>query len=200
MTSITKLLVATNNKGKLREYVQLLGKIPFELVTLAEAGITTEVQETGLTMEENAIQKASEYSKLVGLIIMTDDSGLEIDVLNGEPGVMSRRYAGENASNSERNEYLLSKLRDVPLEKRTARFRCVIAIASSEGKVETCEGICEGIIALEPKGDNGFGYDPIFHMPDLGKRMAELSLEEKNEVSHRAKAARKAKLILENLG
>ncbi len=200
MTSVAKLLVATNNKGKLREYVQLLGKIPFELVSLAQVGITTEVQETGSTMEENAIQKASEYSKMSDLIIMADDSGLEVDVLNGEPGVMSRRYAGENASDLERNEYLLSKLRNVPLEKRTARFRCVIAVASSEGKVETCEGVCEGIIALEPKGDNGFGYDPIFHMPDIGKRMAELSLEEKNEVSHRAKAARKAKLILENLG
>ena len=196
---MAKLLVATNNKGKLREYVQLLGKIPFELVTLADASITADVEETGSTMEENAVRKASEYAKLSGLITLADDSGLEVDALGGEPGVMSRRYAGENASDLERNEYLLSKLRDVPLEKRKARFRCVIAIALPEEKVEVCEGVCEGIIALEPKGDNGFGYDPIFHIPELDRRMAELSLAEKNEVSHRAKAAQKARLILENL-
>jgi len=195
-----KLLVATNNPGKLREYVSLLDGLPFELTTLAKAGIADDVEETGSSMEQNAIQKASVYSALSGLITLADDSGLEVDALGGEPGPFSRRYAGDDVSDRERNDFLLTKLRSVPWEGRGARFRCVIAIATPEGRVETCEGVCEGVIALDSRGEGGFGYDPIFHLPELDKRMAELTLEEKNEISHRARAAQKARPILELLG
>ncbi|HEY49741.1 MAG TPA: RdgB/HAM1 family non-canonical purine NTP pyrophosphatase, partial [Dehalococcoidia bacterium] len=192
MTEPLKLLLATNNRGKLREYAPMLGGLPFELVTLAEAGITVDIEETGSSLEQNAIQKATEYAALSGLVTLADDSGLEVDALGGEPGPLSRRYAGENVSDSERNDYLLAKLEGVPWERRGARFRCVIAVAVPGGGVETCEGVCEGIIAFDTKGEGGFGYDPVFHLPELDKRMAELTLEEKNRISHRARAAQKA--------
>jgi XTP/dITP diphosphohydrolase len=194
-----KLLVATNNAGKLREYVELLNGLPFELSTLAGEGILDEIEETGLTLEENAVQKASAYAALSGLITLADDSGLEVDALGGEPGPLSRRYAGDNATDQERNDFLLSKLKDVPWEKRGARFRCVIAIATPGGRVETCEGVCEGIIAFDSRGRGGFGYDPVFCLPQLNKRVAELTLEEKNAISHRARAAQKARPLLEAL-
>ncbi|MEE8372158.1 MAG: RdgB/HAM1 family non-canonical purine NTP pyrophosphatase [Dehalococcoidia bacterium] len=197
MAEFTKLLVATNNSGKLREYASLLDGLGFELITLAGAGITVEVEETGASMEQNAVLKATGYAELSGLVTLADDSGLEVDALGGEPGPLSRRYAGENATDLERNDYLLAKLRDVPWEKRGARFRCVIAIAASDGNVETCEGVCQGMIAFEPKGEGGFGYDPIFYLPELERWMAELSLDEKNRISHRAKAAREARRLLE---
>ena len=199
MIKPAKLLVATNNRGKLREYAELLRGTPFELTTLSEQGVTEEVEETGSSLEQNAIHKATAYTALSGLITMADDSGLEVDALGGEPGPLSRRYAGENASDKERNDYLLAKLSSVPREKRTARFRAVIAIASTDGKVATCEGVCEGIIALRSKGEGGFGYDPIFYLPELDKHMAELTLAEKNKISHRARAAQKARRILERL-
>jgi XTP/dITP diphosphohydrolase len=194
-----KLLVATNNAGKLREYVELLNGLPFELSTLAGEGIPDEIEETGLTLEENAVQKASAYAALSGLITLADDSGLEVDALGGEPGPLSRRYAGDNATDRERNDFLLSKLKDVPWEKRGARFRCVIAIATPGGRMETCEGVCEGIIAFDSRGRGGFGYDPVFCLPQLNKRVAELTLEEKNAISHRARAAQKARPLLEAL-
>ena len=200
MSEPAKLLVASNNLGKLREYASLLAGLPFELTTLAGERITDEIEETGSSMEQNAIQKATAYAALSGLITLADDSGLEVDALGGEPGSLSRRYAGENVSDMERIDYLLAKLDGVPWEARGARFRCVIAIATPEGRVETCEDVCEGIIALDSKGEGGFGYDPIFDLPELGKRMAELSLEEKNRISHRARAAQKARPILELLG
>ena len=199
MTERAKLLVATNNAGKLREYVRLLDGLPFELSTLADEGIVEEVEETGLTLEENALQKASRYAALSGLITLADDSGLEVDALGGEPGPLSRRYAGNNATDGERNDFLLSKLRDVPWERRGARFRCVIAIATPGGRVQTCEGVCEGVIAFDSRGWGGFGYDPVFCLPRLNKRVAELTLEEKNRISHRARAAQKARPILEGL-
>lgn len=197
MTEFTKLLVATNNSGKLREYASLLDGLGFELITLAGAGITVEIEETGTSMEQNAVLKATGFAELSGLVTLADDSGLEVDALGGEPGPLSRRYAGENATDLERNDFLLVKLRDVPWEKRGARFRCVIAIAAPDGNVETCEGVCQGMIALEPKGEGGFGYDPIFYLPELERWMAELSLDEKNRISHRAKAAREARRLLE---
>ena len=200
MTEPAKLLIATNNLGKLREYIPLLTGLPFILVTLADAGIADDVEETGPGMEQNAIQKATAYSALSGLTTLADDSGLEVEALGGEPGPLSRRYAGDSASDKERNEYLLAKLRDVPWESRGARFRCIIAIATPEGRVETVEGVCEGVIAFDCRGGGGFGYDPIFYLPQLDKRMAELTLDEKNEVSHRARAAQKARPILEKLG
>jgi XTP/dITP diphosphohydrolase len=194
-----KLLVATNNAGKLREYVALLDGLPFELTTLADEGIADEVEEVGQSMEENAVQKARAYAAISGLLTLADDSGLEVDALGGEPGPLSRRYAGESATDGERNEFLLAKLADTPQEKRGARFRCVIAIATPEGGIETCEGVCEGVIAFDSRGGGGFGYDPIFHLPQLDRRVAELTLEEKNEMSHRARAARKAGPILQAL-
>ena len=199
MIKPAKLLVATNNRGKLREYAELLKGIPFELTTLAGQGITEEVEETGSSLKQNAIHKATAYAKLSGLNTLADDSGLEVDALGGEPGPLSRRYAGDNVSDKERNDYLLAKLRDIPWDKRTARFRAVIALATPEGKVKTVEGVCEGIIAFDAKGTGGFGYDPIFYLLELDKHMAELSLGEKNRISHRAKAAQKARRILEQL-
>lgn len=199
MIKPARLLVATNNRGKLREYAELLRGIPFELTTLSEQGITEEVEETGSSLKQNALHKAKEYARLSGLTAMADDSGLEVDALGGEPGPLSHRYAGDNASDKDRNDYLLAKLRNIPWDKRTARFRAVIAIATPDGKVKTAEGICEGIIAFDARGTGGFGYDPIFYLPELDKRMAELSLAEKNRISHRAKAAQKAKRILERL-
>lgn len=199
MTKPTKLLVATNNRGKLREYAELLKGLPYELTTLSEQGIKEEIEETGSSLEQNAIGKATAYARLSGLITLADDSGLEVDALGGEPGPLSRRYAGENVTDEERNSYLLAKLGDIPWQKRTARFRCVIAIATPDGKVGISEGVCEGLIAYTAKGEGGFGYDPIFYLPEHGKYMAELTLEEKNRISHRAKAAQKARRILERL-
>jgi len=199
LTKPAQLLVATNNRGKLREYAELLKGLPFELTTLSEQGITQEVEETGSSLEQNAVSKATTYASLSGLTTLADDSGLEVDALGGEPGPLSRRYAGENVSDKERNDYLLAKLKDVPREKRTARFRAVIAIATPEGRLSIGDGVCEGIIAFGSKGEGGFGYDPIFYLPELDKHMAELSLEEKNRISHRAKAVEKARRILERL-
>jgi XTP/dITP diphosphohydrolase len=192
-----KLLIATSNRGKVREYRSLLKKIPLELVTMDQLGITTVVDETGETMEENAGLKAAILAGESGLLTLADDSGLEVDALNGEPGRLSARYAGDNASDEDRVNYLLSRLKDIPLEKRTARFRCIIAIASSNGEVELCSGECRGVITMESKGSEGFGYDPIFYIPPLGRTMAELTPEMKNQVSHRAKAAGKVYQVLQ---
>lgn len=194
--SRNKLLLATNNRGKVREYKSLFRGIPYEIVTPAKEGITTEVAETGNTFEANARLKANVLAKESGRLTLADDSGLEVDSLGGEPGVLSARYAGENATDSDRVKFLLDKLRGVPESERTARFCCVIAIASPGGRVEICSGECRGIITTSPRGYNGFGYDPVFYVPELGKTMAELPPEEKNKISHRARAAAKARDIL----
>ena len=194
---VTRLLIATKNPAKVREYSRLLQGIPYEIVTLAEEGIYQVVDETGETLEENATLKAKSYACQSNLLTLADDSGLEVDVLGGEPGVLSARFAGEGASDNERIDYLLAKLTSIPWEERTARFRCIIAIASPQGEVELCQGECRGIIAYEPKGENGFGYDPIFYLHRLEKTMAELTMDEKNEVSHRGQAVRKACRVLE---
>ncbi|MDD5288509.1 MAG: XTP/dITP diphosphatase [Dehalococcoidales bacterium] len=194
-----KLLLATNNIGKVREYRNLLLGIPFELVTPVEIGIDTVVEEKGTTFEENARLKACALAKESGLLTLADDSGLEVDALNGEPGVMSARYAGENANDAKRVNFLLSKLKGIPKEKRNARFRCVIAIAQPDGEVAFCDGECAGMIAFEPCGKNGFGYDPIFCFPKYGKTMAELPIEVKNRISHRGRAAQKARLVLQKM-
>jgi len=187
-----KLLLATNNKAKVREYKHLLQGLPFESVSLAELGINTRVNEVGESLEENARLKATTLAQESQLLTLADDSGLEVDALGGEPGRLSARYAGEGASDKDRINYLLARLKDVPGEKRSARFRCVIAIARPDGEVELCSGECRGFITLEPRGEEGFGYDPIFYLPELGKTMAELPLEVKNQVSHRGQAARQA--------
>ncbi len=197
---LKKLLLATNNRAKVREYRSLLRNLPLELVTLAEEGISTVVSEVGKSLEENARLKATALSSESQLVALADDSGLEVDALGGEPGPLSARYAGEGASDKERTNYLLVRLKGVPWEERSARFRCVIAVATPEGRVEICSGECPGFITLEPRGKEGFGYDPIFYLPELDKTMAELSLESKNRVSHRGQAARKVSSVLARLG
>ena len=191
-----KLLLATNNKGKILEYKSLLHGIPFEITTPLETGITTEVKEDVNSFEENASLKASIIAKESGLLTLADDSGLEVDALGGEPGVLSARYAGDNASDRDRIEYLLLRVKDIPGDKLNAHFRCAIAISTPDGKVELCSGECAGFITTEPRGYNGFGYDPVFYLPELGKTMAELSPEQKNRISHRARAAEKARELL----
>jgi XTP/dITP diphosphohydrolase len=195
-----KLLLATNNEAKVREYRDLLRDLAFELVTSAELGMINIVNEVGESLEENARLKATASAARSQLLALADDSGLEVDALGGEPGRLSARYAGEQASDRDRISHLLAKLEGVPWERRSARFRCVIAIATPDGKVEFCSGECLGIITFEPRGERGFGYDPIFYLPELGKTMAELTLEIKNRVSHRGQAARKVPQVLKRLG
>ena len=187
-----RLLIATRNMGKLRELTELLGDIPYELVSLGDLGIDHDVEETGATFEENAILKAESYCELAGVMTLADDSGLEVDALDGEPGVRSARYAGPDATDADRVEFLLGRLDRTDPDTWTARFRCVIAIAEPGRATTLYSGSCEGRIVSEPRGENGFGYDPIFEFPDMGLTMAELSDELKNGVSHRAEAARKA--------
>lgn len=194
-----QLLIATHNRGKLREYQEILDGLPLELVTLDEVGIRDDVPETGATLQANALLKAATYAKQSGLLALADDSGLEVDALGGEPGVYSKRYAGAEKSDAERNAYLLEKMRGVPKEKRAARFRCVIVIANPQGQTWTSEGICEGEIAFAPRGTKGFGYDPIFIVQGSEKHLAEFSAAEKNKISHRGRAAAKAYLQLQNL-
>ena len=196
---MSQLLLATNNQAKVREYRSLLQNIPLALVTPAELGITTEVDEVGESLAENAKLKATILASESQLLALADDSGLEVDALGGEPGRLSARYAGENASDRDRVNYLLARLKDVPWDERTARFRCVIAISTSDGKVEFCSGECPGIITFEPKGEQGFGYDPVFYLPELAKTMAELPPEVKNRISHRGQAARKVSQVLARL-
>jgi XTP/dITP diphosphohydrolase len=191
-----KLLIATHNRGKLREYQELLRGLPYELLTLDDAGIGDDVEENGATFLENARLKATAYARQSGMLALADDSGLEVDALGGEPGVRSKRYAGANVTDAARNAYLLNKLRDVPREQRAARFRCAIVIADPRGNTWTSAGTLEGAIAFEPRGDNGFGYDPIFILRENGKHLAELTTAEKNRVSHRARAAVGARAIL----
>ena len=200
MTAVLpKLLIATRNLGKAQELAELLQGVPFLLTTLVQEGIKLEVEETGRTFQENALQKARAYAQASGLLTLADDSGLEVEALGWEPGVRSARYAGPGASDGQRVEYLLSRLHGVPSEKRYARFRCVIALANAGGWTATCEGVCEGQVALEARGDNGFGYDPVFSFPQKGRTLAELSTDEKNLVSHRGQAARKARALLVDL-
>ena len=187
-----KLLIATHNKGKLRELTELLGDIPYELVSLGDLGIHHDVDETGSTFEENATLKAETYCEIAGVMTLADDSGLEVDALGGEPGVRSARYAGLDATDAERVNYLLGRLAGTDSETWSARFRCVIAISEPGRAITLHHGSCDGQIVSEPRGDNGFGYDPIFLLPDIGLTMADLSDERKNMVSHRAEAARKA--------
>ncbi len=194
-----RLLIATHNRGKLIEYQEMLADLPLELVTLDDVDIRDDVAETGATFAENARVKAVEYARRSGLLTLADDSGLEVDALGGEPGVRSKRYAGENKSDPQRIAFLLDKLRASPRDQRAARFRCAIAIASPRGEVRECDGACEGVIEFAPRGTNGFGYDPVFLFPERGLTMAELSSKEKNRISHRARATEGAREILKEL-
>jgi XTP/dITP diphosphohydrolase len=194
-----KLLVATNNPGKVREYQALLKGLPLTLTYPVQEGLDIEVEETGSTFAQNARLKATAYARTSGLLTLADDSGLEVDALGGEPGTRSARFAGQGASDEDRYRLLLSKLEGVPWQQRTARFRCVIAVARPQGEVHTAQGTCEGVIAFEPRGEHGFGYDPVFYMPEHGQTMAELEPEVKNRISHRARAAEGARRILQEL-
>ena len=196
-TEMMKLLIATNNPGKIKEYQDLLAGLPLELTYPAQESLDIEVDETGGSFAENARLKAIAYARVSGLLTLADDSGLEVDALSGEPGIRSARYAGREASDEERYQLLLKNLKGVPWEERTARFRCVIAVATPAGQIHTAEGACEGVIAFAPKGEHGFGYDPVFYFPEYGMTMAELPLGIKNQVSHRARAAQGARKILE---
>jgi XTP/dITP diphosphohydrolase len=194
-----KLLLATSNPGKIREYRFLLDGLGYQITTLPEEGIVKVVTESGNSYEQNARLKAVTYANLSRLPTLADDSGLEVDALNGEPGVKSARFAGETATDAEKVSLLLAKLKGVPWERRTARFKCIIAVATPKGQTKVCYGECQGVIALEAKGENGFGYDPIFSLPEIGKTMAELPLELKNQISHRARASQKARQVLQRL-
>jgi XTP/dITP diphosphohydrolase len=195
-----KLLVATNNPGKLEEYRRLLRDLPLEITSLRDEGIDFEPEETGSTFEENAILKARAFAEQSRLVTLADDSGLEIDKLGGAPGVHSARYGGtQRGEDRQRYELVLGQLEGVPRTERTARFRCVVAIATPEGQVETAKGAIEGIIGSEPKGKYGFGYDPIFFIPEFECTMAQLSPETKNRISHRARAAEAALPIIQEL-
>ena len=194
-----KLLVATHNQGKVREYRALLADLPIEVTYLDAEGVTFEAEETGQTFAENAVMKAQAYAAWTGLLTWADDSGLEVDALGGEPGVLSARYGAPAArSDVERYQLLLSQLAGVPDIQRTARFRCVVALAWPDGRVVTADGLCEGRIAHAPRGDHGFGYDPIFLVADFDHQqtMAELDPDLKNQVSHRGRAAQAAKQAL----
>ncbi len=200
MTTPRKLLIATRNAGKVREYRELLAALPLEVTYLDAEGITLEVEETGDTFADNAVLKATTYARASGLWTWADDSGLEVDALGGAPGVYSARYAGPNASDADRYRKLLDALAGVPWDQRTARFRCVVALATPEGgDVRTTEGVCEGIIAFGPLGNNGFGYDPVFYLPDRGVTMAQLPPEEKHAISHRGRAARAMVAVLSGM-
>lgn len=195
------LLVATRNPGKMREYRELLAGFEGELISLDDAGVPDEVEETGDTFLANAILKASTYSRLSGCLTISDDSGLEVHALGGEPGVYSARYGGDACqTDADRVNLLLRNMADVPWERRIARFRCFTAIAglSSEDRPEiaTVVGSIAGMVQYEPAGEHGFGYDPIFYLPSYRGTIAQLPLEAKNRISHRADAARKAIRIL----
>jgi XTP/dITP diphosphohydrolase len=193
---VRKLLIATRNPGKAREMAAVLADLPFEIVSLADYPDAPEAEETGATFVENAVLKARAYAAYTGELTLADDSGLEVDALGGAPGLLSSRFA---PTDPERIAKLLDMMKDVPDERRSARFRCAIAVAWPDGRVETCEDSLEGVIAREPKGANGFGYDPILYMPELGKHVAELPPHEKNAISHRGKALVRAKELLTKL-
>lgn len=191
-----KLIFATGNQGKLKEIREIMADLDVEVLSMKEAGVQTEIEENGTTFEENAVIKARAVGKLTGELTLADDSGLEIDYLNKEPGVYSARYMGEDTSYHVKNASLIKRLEGVPMEQRTARFVCVIAAVFPDGRVETARGTIEGVIGYEERGENGFGYDPIFYVPELNCSTAELTPGQKNEISHRGKALRKMKEIL----
>ena len=183
-----KLIFATGNENKMKEIRMILGDLDYEILSMKEAGIDADIVEDGKTFEENAIIKATAISKLSGCLVLADDSGLEVDYMDKMPGIYSARWMGEDTSSRIKNKAIIDKLEGVPDEKRTARFVCAIAAAFPDGRVVTKRGTIEGIIGYEERGENGFGYDPIFFLPEYGKTTAELSPEEKNRISHRGRA------------
>ena len=188
-----KLVFATGNEGKMREIREILQDLDVEIFSLKEADIQMDAEENGATFEDNALIKAKAAAEHTDAIVLADDSGLEIDYLGGEPGVYSARYLGEDTSYRIKNQNLIDRLEGVPEEKRTARFVCVIAAVLPDGRTLTSRGTIEGVIGTEERGEGGFGYDPIFFLPEYGCSTAELSMKQKNEISHRGKALREMK-------
>jgi XTP/dITP diphosphohydrolase len=193
------LVAATRNKGKLSELRELLAGLPLEVVSLSDYPSLAEIEETGSSFAENAIIKAEAVAHHTGEMALADDSGLEVDALEGSPGIYSARYAGPGAGDEANNRKLLAELAVVADAKRTARFRAAIAVAAPGLPTRVAEGVCEGIIIHEPRGTGGFGYDPLFFVPEYGKSFAEMLPEEKNSVSHRARAMSGARQVLEQI-
>ena len=190
------LVVATRNKKKLGEIRELLADLDFNVLSIGDFAGIPEIEEDGATFEENATKKAVVVARITKKLTIADDSGLEIDYLDGRPGVHSARFAGEDATDDDRNQKVLDLMKDAPRSQRTACFRCAIAIVTPDEKVEVVVGTREGEIAFKPRGSAGFGYDPLFIVPDYGKTYSELGQEKKNEISHRALALKKARELL----
>ena len=191
-----EIVIATRNSGKLREIEAILAPLGLKILSLRDFPGIPEIIEDGQTFEENAVKKAAAVSRQAGRMAVADDSGLAVDALQGRPGVFSSRYAGEEATDAERYQKLLKEMAGTPPGKRGAAFICAMAVAATDGKAETVVGQCRGEIALAPKGSHGFGYDPVFYLPERGKTMAELEPEIKNRISHRALALEKLKQVL----
>lgn len=183
-----RIVLATGNRGKLQEFSNLLSPLGVEIKSLADYPSVTPVSEDGETFRENAVKKAKIVAEATGEIALADDSGLEVDYLGGAPGVYSARFAGEGKDDRANNEKLLMLLEGEPPNKRGARFRCVVALSTPKGQIYTAEGVCEGVIAERPAGEGGFGYDPLFMLPEYGKTFAQLDMITKNKISHRGKA------------
>ena len=196
---VPTLLLATNNPHKVAELQRLLGELPYRIVTPAEVGLALEVVEDGATYAENATLKARVFAQASRMLSMADDSGIEVDALDGRPGIYSARYGGPEASNKDRVELLLRELHDMPRERRGCRYVALIALAGPDGRLESFEGVCEGMVAWKPEGPNGFGYDPIFYSPAHGMTVAQMPPELKDRISHRGQAARLAAGFLRNL-
>lgn len=192
-------MIATRNKGKIREIREALNGLGLRIYALSDFPDVPEIEEDGKNFTENALKKARFYSNYFGMLTIADDSGLEVDSLKGLPGIYSARYAGEGASSQVNNQKLLGELQGIPISKRGARFKCILALVSPDEKEAIAEGSCKGSIGLREKGKRGFGYDPLFILPTDGKTMAELSLKEKNKISHRGKALRKLRKIIKTL-
>ena len=193
---MTKIIFATTNENKVREVKMMLEDFDIELVTMAEAGIKTDIEETGTTFVDNALIKAQTIAELTGEIALADDSGLEVDYLDGAPGVYSARFLGEDTSYDIKNQYIIDKLDGVKGKDRSARFVCAMALAYPDGRYETCYGTIEGLIAFEQKGKNGFGYDPIVYVPEYEMTTGEMDPRLKNSISHRGKALTQMKEII----
>lgn len=191
-----KIIFATTNQGKVREVKMMMEGFDVELYTMKEAGIDVEIVEDGNTFEENAIIKAKTIMEITGETALADDSGLEVDYLDGAPGIYSARFLGEDTSYEEKNDYIINKLKDAKGKERSARFVCAMAVAFPDGEVLTCKGTIEGLITYEQKGKNGFGYDPIVYVPEFEMTTGEMSPELKNSISHRGKALEQMKEIL----
>lgn len=194
-----RIIFATSNEGKMREIRMILSDLDVEVVSLKEAGILVDIEENGNTFEENAIIKAKAIMQISGEIVFSDDSGLEVDYMGKAPGVYSARFLGEDTSYDIKNQYIIDQLKDAKEEERTARFVCAIACAFPDGRIVTKRGTIEGVIAHEISGANGFGYDPIFYLPEYGCTTAELSPEQKNEISHRGKALKAMRDVIAEL-